>query len=406
MSVKCQCCGKFSTMSKILSLGYMPPPNEMPLIGNSPQPRTWLPTEMWFCSECELAQLGYIPDQTVAFPEDYPYTSGATPALRRNFEDLANKCVEMLKLRDHDLVVDIGSNDGTLLSCFGKYQNVLGVEPTAAANIAWKQGISTEKVFFTGTVANHIRETYGQAKLITCTNCFAHMPDIHHVVDAIKHLLADDGMFVSESHYLIGLIKTLQYDTIYAEHLRYYTIRSITKLLNGHGLRVAKVEHIPTHGGSIRVYATKSPIPSIEFDEMSGEALEDHLQWFARVVQYNKLAVLKRLEFIKAIGGSIVGIGAPSRGSTVISYLRLDNSILDYVCEQPHSHKLGRLMPGSDIPVVDEKRLYEEQPTAAILFSWHLADELIPKIRAKGYHGEIILPCSATIVEEQLESVA
>lgn len=407
MSVTCQFCGNTQHMSHVLSLGYMPPPNEMPLCaGHVAKPQTWLPTELWFCEACELAQLEHIPDQAVAFPEDYPYTSGATPALRSNFEDLATKTIDMLNLRQDDLVVDIGSNDGTLLSCFGNVKR-LGIEPTAAAHLAEANGIDTVKEFFNSVTAQRVVDTYGKAKLITCANCFAHMPQIHDVVHGIKHLLADDGLFVSESHYLLDLIDTLQYDTIYAEHLRYYTIGSLGKLFASHGMQIVDVERIPTHGGSIRVYAKKGRQDgtTLSFEETN---LEERLATFARRVQFKRTAVWGWINQIKARNGRIVGIGAPSRGSTVISYLRLDQSIVEYVAEQPHSLKLGRFMPGTGIPVVDEKRLYEEQPDAAILFSWHLADELIPKIRAKGYHGQIILPCSATIVNEpaNVEEVA
>jgi hypothetical protein len=403
MSVTCQLCGESHAMSRVLSLGYMPPPNDMPMVKDyDPKPQTWLPTEMWYCSACELAQLGYVPDKTVAFPEDYPYTSGATPALRKNFEDLAEKTSLMLGLLPQELVVDIGSNDGTLLSCFPKFQNVLGIEPTAAVHIANANGVRSDKEFFNSSSAKRIKKTHGQAKLITCTNCFAHMPEIHDVVHGIKLLLADDGIFVSESHYLIDLIDTLQYDTIYAEHLRYYTIGSLQKLLEHHGMYIDKVERIPTHGGSIRVYARKGSKDSVvSFGNDLNEVMWNiprKLEEFAEQVQFNKTAVLAYLHHrVKSHGGKIVGIGAPSRGSTVISYLRLDQSIVEYVCEQSHSLKLGRFMPGSDIPVVDEKRLYEEQPEAAILFSWHLADELIPKLRKNGYYGEIILPCSAEV---------
>ncbi len=388
----------------------MPPPNDMPKAdGYQAKPQTWLPTELMFCEPCELAQLGYVPDQTVAFPEDYPYTSGATPALKQNFEELARETRPILCLCAENLVIDIGSNDGTLLDCFSGYKR-LGIEPTAAAFIAQAKGIKTEKAFFNFDTAAHIRDCYGQAKLITCTNCFAHMPDIHDVIEGIKHLLTDDGVFVSESHYLIDLIDTLQYDTIYAEHLRYYTAQSITKLLAAHGLFVFRVDRIPTHGGSIRVYASKQAagqLPDILIDEPTVWTLRDRLHKFAAKVQANKRAVLREIELIKCLNGGVVGIGAPSRGSTVINYLRLDGGILDYVCEQPHSHKIGRLMPGTDIEVVDEGRLYADpQPAAAILFSWHLADELIPKIRDKGYRGEIILPCSATFIDAECQPVA
>lgn len=403
MSVTCQLCGKADDMSRVLNLGYMPPPNSMATTYD-PQPQEWLPTEVWWCSACELAQLGYVPDQTVTFPQDYPYTSGATPALRRNFEDLASKCYRGLGLKHDDLVMDIGSNDGTLLRCFDKQQKVLGIEPTDAAQIAVSLGTPTRQTFFgKDTIVE------GYAKIITCTNCFAHMPNIHDVVENIKAQLADDGTFISESHYLLDLIDTLQYDTIYAEHLRYYTVASILKLLNAHGMHVAKVERIPTHGGSIRVFAKKGLAQfkkGAVWVEPSSYEIEDRLAKFAVRVQHTRLVMQSHLNALVRRGARVVGIGAPSRGSTVINYLRLDSSIIEYVAEQPQSHKIGRYMPGTDIPVVDEKCLYENPPDAAILFSWHLADELIPKIRAKGFHGEIILPCSATIVNESPAEVA
>ncbi len=384
----------------------MPPPNEMPQAeGHEAKPQTWLPTELMFCEPCELAQLGYVPDQTVAFPEDYPYTSGATPALKRNFEQLARDTTTILSLTCEDLVVDIGSNDGTLLECF-EAPRTLGIEPTTAAVLAKNKNIQTVKEFFTLQLGKTIAANYGKAKLVTCANCFAHMPDVHDVIEGVKELLTDDGVFVSESHYLIDLIDTLQYDTIYAEHLRYYTIYSITKILAAHGLFVFRVDRIPTHGGSIRVYASKRPaeLPRDLRNEPSCEQLLGKLRKFAAKVLRNKLKVLEHIALINVLGGKVVGIGAPSRGSTVISYLRLDKAMLSYVCEQPHSHKIGRLMPGTDIPVVEEARLYAEQPTAVILFSWHLADELIPKIRAKGYTGEIILPCSATVIDAEYKA--
>jgi C-methyltransferase C-terminal domain/Putative zinc binding domain/Methyltransferase domain len=400
VSVKCQACG-VSHPTKILSLGYMPPPNEMPIAeGHEPQPQTWLPTDLMMCEACGLAQLGYVPDQRVAFPEDYPYTSGATPALRRNFEELAVNV--RAEIGDPGFVIDIGSNDGTLLECFDCRK--LGVEPTAAAHIATAKGIETEKAFFDSRAARLFRSKHGQARVITCANCFAHMPNVHDVIEGIKLLLTDDGMFVSESHYLIDLISELQYDTIYAEHLRYYTVRGVAQLLNLHGLQVVRVDCTKIHGGSIRVYAIKgeqhSPDWVYDYDEPRGHELLRLMRRFADDVQRSRVKMLERLAFLKSISCRIVGVGAPSRGSTVISYLRLDQSIVDYVCEQSHSHKIGRLMPGTDIPVVDEARLYDEQPEAAILFSWHLADELIPKLRARGYHGEIILPCTAEVIEE------
>lgn len=406
MPLKCQICE--GRLYKVLSLGYLPPPNEMPRIGSERGPQTWLPTELAFCRTCELVQLVNVPPREVSFPQDYPYTSGATPALRRNFEKLVEGVREVIDLRKDDLVVDIGSNDGTLLSCFDEGQNVLGVEPTNVAEVAVAKGINTVKHFFDEASARWLRDKHGPAKVITCTNCFAHMPDIHNIVRGIKHLLDNNGVFISESHYVMDLVKTRQYDTIYAEHLRYYSIRSLDNIFQAHGLGIFRVEHILTHGGSIRVFARRGDFRASIFTagEPTGEDFARQLAHFAADVRQSKVALLHHLTVLRQHHKSVVGIGAPSRASTVINYCRLDRSLIDYVVEQSDSLKLGRFMPGTEIPVVDESVLYAEQPEAAILFSWHLADELIPKLRSKGYRGEIILPCSPTITNESAKAVA
>lgn len=403
MSVTCQVCGESVIMSRVLSLGYMPPPNEMQVGEYNPQPQVWLPTEMWFCSACQLAQLGCVPDKRVAFPYDYPYLSQMSGELLANFKDLAEKVFAKIDLEPHDLVVDIGSNDGSLLSYFKDWVRVLGVEPTIASEVAEQRGIPTRRDFFSHDIARRIIAINGTARVVTCTNCFAHMPLIGNVIEAVKTLLGPGGLFVTESHYLVDLIDKLQYDTIYAEHLRYYTLGSLEKLFAKHGMQIVDFERIPTHGGSIRVYAQKAGEGSFyptAFDEPYEGELEQRLGQFARDIRYSKWRLLSHLNHIKQQGARIVGIGAPTRGSTVINYCGLDSSIIEYVAEQPHSPKIGRFMPGTDIPVVDEQRLFKDPPDAAILFSWHLADTLIPKLRSKGYHGEIILPCSVTIVHE------
>ena len=401
MSVACQICSSHDTMKRILNLGYMPPPNAMPKAPHVPEPLLYMPTELWYCTECELAQLGYVPDQRISFPYDYPYTSGATPALKKNFQDLAAKVRATITLEPDDLIVDIGSNDGTLLQCFLP-QKVFGIEPTQAAEIANRNGILTLGQFFSQDVARRVVALQKQAKVITCTNCFAHMPDIDDVMKGVDTLLAPGGLFVTESHYLVDLVaKALQYDTIYAEHLRYYTVNSLMKLFSRYGMRIKKVEHITTHGGSIRVYAERvNPNAAITLDLGSTtRCLEDKLYTFANKVQTNKLTLLAYLQYLKKNGTRIIGIGAPSRGSTVISYCGLDASIIDCIYEQPHSLKLGRYTPGTDIPVVSEERMYKNQleVEAAILFSWHLADTLIPTLRKNGYRCDIILPCSTTV---------
>jgi hypothetical protein len=329
---------------------------------------------------------------------DYPYTSGTTKILRENFAELYTEVQAVVGLADNDLVVDIGSNDGTLLSNFTNHR-VLGIEPTLQAELANERGITTMMSFFSTESAARARDEHGLAKVITATNVFAHMENVHEIVKGILLLLEDDGVFISESHYLMGLLETVQYDTIYHEHLRYYSLHSLQYLLKMHGLDVIHVKRIPTHGGSIRVYAARpgnydaraSVQEVLNAEAAQGMDMEMFAAFKERVVN-SKLQLYGMLNDIRAKGGRVFGIGAPSRASTLINYVGLDDGIIEAVMEVPGSHKVGKNMPGTLIPVREETLLFQEQPDYALFLSWHIAEELIPKLTAKGFKGDYIIP--------------
>ena len=395
----CQVCGH-APLDDVLSLGYMPPVNQMVPIGQVPRQQPWFPTELLHCRNCDLVQLGLAVDPVVIFPPEYPYTSGTTKLLRDNFADLQRESTTMLSLSKDDLVIDIGSNDGTLLSNFKNAgHRVLGIEPTDVGDIANERGIPTIKRYFGPEVAREVKREHGPASLVTAANCFAHIEDVHAIVDAIVEMLKPGGVFISESHYLIGLLDTLQYDTVYHEHLRYYSVASLKHLLEMHGLEVFHARPIPSHGGSIRVYAARPGTYSVRDSvrqmisaEPRGEAMAKRLISFRRDVVLSKLRLLSMLRNLKENGARIAGISAPSRASTLINYVGLDEGIVDYVCEIPGSLKIGKCMPGTRIPVVDEARLFADQPDCAVIFSWHIADELAPKLKSKGFRGQLITP--------------
>jgi len=396
----CQVCGH-APLENVLSLGYMPPVNQMVPIGEVPRQQPWFPTNLLHCAKCDLVQLGLAVDPVIIFPPEYPYTSGTTKLLRDNFAELYAEASAMLKLGPLDLVVDIGSNDGTLLSNFqtGGGHRVLGIEPTDVGKIAASRGIPTLTRYFTPAVAAEVKGEHGPARVVTAANCFAHIEDVHSIVEGICDLLAFDGVFISESHYLIGLLNTLQYDTVYHEHLRYYSLSSLANLLQMHGLEVFHARPIPSHGGSIRVYAAprgtrkvNDSVAQMLAAEPRGEAMVTRLKTFRDDVMLSKLRLLAMVRDLKEKGARIAGISAPSRASTLVNYLGLDEAIIDYVCEIAGSLKIGKCMPGTSIPVVEESRLFADQPDCAIIFSWHIADELAPKLRAKGYRGKLVTP--------------
>jgi hypothetical protein len=398
--VQCQIC-QSERLEPVLFLGYVPPVNTMPPVGERALEQPAFPLELFRCEACSLVQIGLEVDAEVLFPYSYPYLSGTTKVLRENFAELCRESTLLCPITASDLVVDIGSNDGSLLINFKEAgHRVLGVEPSRAGEVARGRGIETLTEYFGLGLATRLRAERGPAKIITAANVFAHIGDVHNVTKGVVEWLADDGIFVSESHYLLDLIETLQYDTIYHEHLRYYALGSLEALLSRHGLEVFHVKRIATHGGSIRVYSARPgryPIQESVTERRSHEkrfglADGNALATFAARVIRSKLELYDLIADLKKDGVRIVGIGAPSRASTLINYVALDDGIMDAVMEVSDSHKLKKYIPGTRIPVVDEAALYSEQPEYALLLSWHIADELASNLRKRGYKGKFIVP--------------
>jgi hypothetical protein len=234
-------------------------------------------------------------------------------------------------------------------------------------------------------------------------------------MDGIAHLVGDDGVFISESHYLVDLVDTLQYDTIYHEHLRYYSLTSLKYLLNMHGFNVFHVKRIPTHGGSIRVYATRaqgvtpdaSVAATLQAEAAAGFAAHSWIPAFRDRVLQSKLELYEMLAQLKRGNARVYGIGAPSRASTLLTYVGLGSGVLDCVMELSRSKKLNKFMPGTNIPVLDEARLYVEQPEYVLLLSWHIADEMCANLRKHGYRGDFIVPLpKPCIVGNQVAAAA
>ena len=395
---ECQICAN-KNLKSVLFLGFLPPVNLMQKAGQALSEQPAYPAEMLYCPECHLVQLGSIVSAEILFPAEYPYTSSTTKILRDNFNELSQEVCSEFGLGKDDLVIDVGSNDGNLLSHFKDYSKVLGITPEDIGQIAVQRGIPTLFEYFNKRVVPKVLKDYSKARYITATNVFAHIDGIHEVVDSVLDLLKDDGIFISESHYLLPLIETLQYDTVYHEHLRYYSLTSLKYLLEKHGLEVIHAKRIPTHGGSIRVYAARKgkhkvrpSVQEIMAQENKANLNEKSLLAFRDQVLKSKLDLLAMMREIKGSGQKIYGISAPSRASTLINYVGLDNAMIDYVLEIDGSYKIGNYVPGTTIPIVNEKILFENQPDYALLFSWHIADELIPKLKQKGFKGKFIVP--------------
>ena len=354
-------------LESLIFLGFLPPVNTLRKIGSTLEEEISFPAELLYCNKSKLAQLGCIVDKEILFPYTYPYTSSTTKILRENFANLYTDSKKIVDLDKNDLVIDIGSNDGNLLSNFKNNHKVLGVTPEKIGKIAIKKGIPTIIDYFNDKTVKKIISKHGKAKIITATNVFAHIDNINQIVKNILKTLKSDGVFISESHYLLPLIQTVQYDTIYHEHLRYYSLQSLDYLFKKHNLEIIDTKEIPTHGGSIRVYAARKGIFKVsknvkkQLNKEKKYLNKKSFNQFKKNVVNSKIGLFNLINKIKNKNKTIYGVGAPSRASTLINYLGLDQDIIDCVLEINGSYKIGNYIPGTKIPILNENILKKKK---------------------------------------------
>lgn len=396
----CQICGSKDLLS-ILNLGHHAPCDSLLWPTQLSQPERTYPLKLLRCSDCGLVQIDYVVAPEELFFPEYPYRSGITSTLVGNLRSTGPTIMQRYSVTAGGLAIDIGSNDGTLLSGFRDAgMRVLGVEPTNIAAIANRNGIETLQEFFCEGIAKRITDKYGKAKIVTSANMFAHVAKLGSLIRGVEILLDRGGLFVTESHYLMDLIDTVQYDSIYHEHLKYYSVRSIIRLFSYYDFTVVDVDRIPNYGGSIRVYAMKGqghPISEsvgrllAEEDQrgLHGGAIYEE---FVALVRKSKYDLQKLLVDVRSQGRNIVGIGSPGRAATLLSYTNIDADLMLYIAEQSASLKLGLSMPGSHIPIVDEERMFTDQPDYAVMLSWHYWEPIVTKLRSKGLRARIVLP--------------
>lgn len=360
-------------LSLLLDMGLQPLPESL---GASRR----YPLRLVRCLECSLVQLDHIPDPAQVFKKNHPYSTGNSAALREHYRELA--CDIATRLLVDDVVVDIGANDGTLLRSFsGSLGNpalkLVAVEPTnqirKPATYGNRAPLRTYREFFSAKLAMKIREECGPAKVVTACNVLAHVPDPHDFMEGVRTLLAGDGLFVTENHDVASVLDGLQIDTIYHEHLRYYSPATLAFLLERHGFRVERQVSADTHGGSFRTYARLAKPDFTRRASVAATALRAMLWKFREDRK------------------TVYGVSAATRATPLIHYAGIQDMIT--ACgEVPGSDKIGTKIPGTQIPVVDEQALIDNQADYALLFNWHMADKVIPKLREAGYKGKFIVP--------------
>ncbi|OGG73862.1 methyltransferase [Candidatus Kaiserbacteria bacterium RIFCSPLOWO2_01_FULL_54_20] len=397
---RCQVCNS-SKLHIILDLGHQPLCDTLLTKEMLNGPEKTYPLRMIWCSHCTGVQIDYCVDGKEVYHPDYPYRSGISKPLADYQRQICLSLIEKYGLNSKDLAIDIGSNDGTLLSGFKREGiRILGVEPTNIAKYANAHGIRTIQSFFDIKASQKIKKKYGPAAVITTTNVFAHMQTIGEVIMGIYNLLEDDGVFISETHYLLNVIQGGQFDTIYHEHLRTYSLRSLIALFAPYDFTVTDVERGDRYGGNIRVHVTKgrgrrvSPRVAKLLKEERAAGL-DKLATYGKFARRVKKARLEFMDFLiktKKSGKSIVGKSCPGRASTLLNYYGVDTEYIPYLAELPTSLKLGMYLPGKHIPVVNEKILLKEQPDYVVLLSWHYAEVIMKRLKAAGLKSDFVIP--------------
>lgn len=404
----CQVCGN-TDLHLVIDLGHHAPCDSLIWPKQLDEAESVYPLRFLVCQSCSLGQIDYVvPPEVLFFPE-YPYRSGITQTLVEKLSRTATSTLARFKLPENGLAIDIGSNDGTVLQAFKKNgMRVLGIEATNIAEIANKNGVETIQSFFEEKVADRVLASHGKASVITATNVFAHVSNLGSIMRGVTKLLDDGGVFVTESHYIVDLLETVQYDSIYHEHLRYYSVKSIIRLFDQYGFTVTDVERIDNYGGSIRVFAVKgkghqvgqSVLDMLALEEKTGIYGKTVYETFAQRVQTAKEELLALVLDLKKQGKNVIGIGCPGRSATLINYTGLGPDLMPYIAEQSTSLKLGLFLPGKHVPIVDEKRMFEEQPDYTIMLSWHYAKPIIAKLRQRGLKSKIIVPLPSVHIYE------
>ncbi len=394
----CRICGSPKFLP-VLTLGSMPPANAFLKKADFARERSF-PLTLVFCPRCTLAQLREVVDPKILFAH-YTYLTNASAPLVAHFTHYAKEVIRRYPLSKKDLVVEIGSNDGTLLLQFKKSARVVGVDPAKnVAAIARKKGIPTEVAFFTVTRARRLKKKYGSATVVLANNVFAHIDDIHEVLRGVGELLGERGVYIFETHWVGNLLGKGGFDQIYHEHLSYFSLHALSYLAGLHGMRVVDVELVHMHGESLRVYIQKQGTPKVSVAQFLAREKKLGLgriggyRSFAKKVERNKKELTTLLHKLKTQGKSIVGYGAPAKGNTLLNYIRIDGRVLDFVTDTT-SLKQGLFTPGTHIPVVPPERLYTHPPHYALLLSWNYASAILAKekkLRTEGVKFIIPVP--------------
>lgn len=396
----CLLCGA-SQVNQFLDLGNSPLANRFLTAEQVRQEEPIFPLRVGFCTQCHHVQLMNIVPPNQMF-EEYLYVSGASTTLQSHFAEISQLLISRFSLTKNNLVIDIGCNDGTLLQNFHRAGvRTLGVDP--AQNLAEKsreQGVDRFVGFFSRETAAQIVEKWGKASVVAITNTFPHIPKLDDFLQGLDIVLAPDGVIFIEAHYLLDLLDQAAFDTIYHEHVSFWSLSAMSQLFKKFGMEIVDAEHLSIHHGQIRAFIRRKGIqsPSSRIQEILQQERDrkiDTLEPFADFAQKTKnlkTEIVGALEDLRSRGLSVVGYGAPAKATTLLNFLEVGVEYIPYIADLS-TLKQGLYVPGVHIPIVPPERILQDQPDYVLILAWNFIDEIkrqLHEYQERG--GKYILP--------------
>lgn len=386
---KCRIC-KSTDLFDVIDLGKQPIPNGFLQKDEILKKEKKYPLAVCLCKNCSLMQLKFIVRSSIMF-KNYLYIPSSSKTRISHFQEMAIQIKNITKFNEKSLVIDVGSNDGSFLKCFKNLgTNVLGIDPAEnLAKIAELNGIETVVDYFDSKSAEKIKNKYGKADAITATNVIAHIPNLDEVLKGGNILLKEGGIFVMEFPYLLDLIQKNLFDTIYHEHLSYFSVKSLLFLSKNSELEIFEIERNDLDGGALRVFWKKKSNNKIKINQ---KRIDDLLlnekryslyeiniyKAFENRVKKLKIETVKKLNVLKKKNKRIAGYGAAAKTNVLLNYFGIDFKTIEYIVDST-SYKQGLYTPGSHIPIFPEDKIYETIPDYTIIFAWNFSDEIIQK---------------------------
>ncbi|HQR32104.1 MAG TPA: class I SAM-dependent methyltransferase [Blastocatellia bacterium] len=397
----CRACGE-NSLKLFLPLGAQPLANSFLKSPDEFAEEQFFPLDTHFCETCSLVQIPDVVDPEVLF-RHYLYVTGTSETIAQHNRAYAKSVTEMQRLTADDLVIEVASNDGSLLRCFQELGvKTLGIDPaTNVAAMARANGVETINEFFSLETAQKVRAEYGPAKAVIGNNVLAHVDDTQDFLRGCKAVIGENGLVIIEMPYLGDLLNRTEYDTIYHEHLCYFSVTSLMRLCESAGLRIVRMDHVPIHGGSLRMHAGHAEVYQThsaqvldwaEEEKSKGFTSFERFEQLARSVERSRESLLDLLNRLKAEGKTVAGYGAAAKGNTLLNYCQIGTDLLPYVVDK-NPLKLGMFTPGMHIPVLPVSTLLERQPDYLLILAWNFGEEIMrqqSEYKARG--GKFILP--------------